>query len=232
MKIHILDSEQKKAKIEKIISFRKNLAPPESPDFFKVGQFEGDWFTDLNNFVFEESTKEAIAQPQNAWADWGTLASKNFLESKLKTLSWGYTTFNTILFQATAALPSFCAQMAQLSGLKNAICSLHRQDPGQILPWHSDSYSRFIKDVNCPPQQVSRILVFLETWKTGHFFQVGDAVVHHWQPGDIFWWPPGRNHLSCNAGLEKKLTLSITGIVTEQSICSSVFQSFDGRSYV
>jgi len=40
--------------------------------------------------------------------------------------------------------------------------------------------------------------------------------MHQWKQGDIIEIPLQMHHVTCNAGMEPKLTMTITGTVTEE----------------
>ena len=61
-------------------------------------------------------------------------------------------------------------------------------------------------------------MVFLEDWDWGHFLQVGNNVLSNWIKGDTYTWGYGMYHLSSNAGIKDKLTMQITGLVTDDSL--------------
>ena len=56
-------------------------------------------------------------------------------------------------------------------------------------------------------------MVFLTDWDWGHYFCVGNNVVHQWKAGDIITWEPHIHHCGSNAGMTPKITLNITGLV-------------------
>ena len=64
--------------------------------------------------------------------------------------------------------------------------------------------------------KITRYSLFLEDWKWGHYFLSGNSVMHQWKQGDIIELPPKMHHVTCNAGMVPKLTMTITGTVTNQ----------------
>ena len=92
-----------------------------------------------------------------------------------------------------------------------------KQYPGQFLPWHEDTYVGFRQEFNVPDDvKVTRYSIFLEDWHWGHYFAAGNNVMHQWKQGDILELKPKMHHTTCNSGLIPKLTMTITGTVTEE----------------
>ena len=73
-------------------------------------------------------------------------------------------------------------------------------------------------DKNLKGKKILRYMVFLTNWDWGHYFCVGNNVVHQWKAGDIITWDPLIHHCGSNAGMTPKITLNITGFVEKDSI--------------
>ena len=141
-------------------------------------------------------------------------------ENNTNSISWGkkdhirhgYTKDN---------LPSFCYKIAEMTGLKDYSIALFKQKPGHTNPWHFDTYYTVQKKYGVKKDElhkIKRYLVFLEDWDWGHFLQVGNNVLSNWIKGDTYTWGYGMYHLSSNAGIKDKLTMQITGLVTDDSL--------------
>jgi hypothetical protein len=94
--------------------------------------------------------------------------------------------------------------------------SYYRMATGVILPTHSDTYRRYIELFNCKLQDVTRILVMPEDWKSGHYLEIADVAYTSWKAGDYFWWTGAVPHMAANIGVEPRYTIQITGHVNEQ----------------
>lgn len=146
--------------------------------------------------------------------------NKGVLDQKLyqkqnKYAEFGYTSYNTKIWKTTNIEQKLdfewekiiCDQLP----LINAVATVTRQDPGQVLPWHQDEFfyhRKFYPDTHL---EIWRFLVFLSDWKLGHFIQANDTVYHHWQFGDTIVWQPNTMHVSANVGLDTKWTCNVTG---------------------
>lgn len=80
------------------------------------------------------------------------------------------------------------------------------------------------------PKLVRRYLIFMEDWIWGHYFLVGNSVVHQWRAGDVITWPHRMRHVSANVGLTPKLTLQVTGVYREDSAVLTRSASLAGCS--
>lgn len=129
----------------------------------------------------------------------------------------GYTQHNTQIWKTTNREPKIDfdweQDICQQLPLDHAVATLTRQDPGQVLPWHADSFYYLQAQFPQDPRPIWRFLVFMQDWKTGHVLQVGDHVHAHWQQGDTLVWPPGTLHLAANVGSEPKWTCNVTGFL-------------------
>lgn len=87
--------------------------------------------------------------------------------------------------------------------------------PGDVLPEHGDTYDRFckihdVKDI----QTIRRYIVFLEPWRSGHYFEIDGVPIVQWQAGTWVSWQGDTLHVAANIGSEMRYTLQITGTVT------------------
>ena len=93
-----------------------------------------------------------------------------------------------------------------------------RADPGYIIPWHTDHFANYSKRFGHLRTKVKRRMVFLEDWKTGHYFQLENDVYTYWRQGEYVEWSSEQAHMGANVGPEPRYTLQITGVPNESSI--------------
>lgn len=99
-----------------------------------------------------------------------------------------------------------------LLGWQDVCTSYYRMDPGTILPWHQDTYKRYIEIFKLDnPQSIYRAIVFLEDWGSGHYLEIDDEPVVKWSAGDVVTWQYDTPHLAANMGYTPRYTLQITG---------------------
>ena len=95
--------------------------------------------------------------------------------------------------------------------LKDVGCCYYRMDTNDIIPNHSDAYNVYTKKFNCKQENVHKILVFLEDWKSGHYFELDGEPFVNWKAGDYFIWNGDLEHMAANIGIKDRYTLQITG---------------------
>ena len=136
---------------------------------------------------------------------------------------WGYKKEQTKYVQIFSNdYPDIFEKFINISGLNFATSSLIKQYPGNIIPWHYDTHITFKnkikKNTKLKNKKILRYMVFLTDWDWGHYFCVGNNIVHQWRAGDIITWDPIVHHCGSNAGMTPKITLNITGLVNSNSI--------------
>ena len=95
--------------------------------------------------------------------------------------------------------------------LKNLGICYYRMETGVILPEHSDHYTTYINKFKCDINQIHRLLIFLEDWKSGHYFEVENTPITNWKMGDCYMWNGETKHMAANMGPHYRYTLQITG---------------------
>ena len=93
--------------------------------------------------------------------------------------------------------------------------SYYRMNTGTILPTHGDLYLRYVELFKLQGQEhrIRRAVVFLEDWKSGHYFEGAGLPMTQWRAGDAVEWDYDTPHMAANLGLEPRYTLQITGHV-------------------
>lgn len=112
-------------------------------------------------------------------------------------------------------IPDNLLAIANKFGLENSMVRIHVQQPGQVWNLHLDKLEKW-----CPenPNRVMRIMVQLTDWEMGHFFSYGNYTFTGWRAGDVtsFDWQ-NVPHSTANSGLSPRVTLQITGLITEKT---------------
>jgi len=89
--------------------------------------------------------------------------------------------------------------------------SYYKMGTGVILPVHGDIYKKYRQLFGCELKDIVRVVVMLEDWKSGHYFEIDDQPQLGWQAGDYFWWIGDTPHMAANIGVTKRYTLQLTG---------------------
>ena len=96
-------------------------------------------------------------------------------------------------------------------GVSDVGTSYYKMGTGVILPAHGDIYKKYRQLFGCELKDIVRVIVMLEDWKSGHYFEIDDQPQLGWQAGDYFWWIGDTPHMAANIGIEKRYTLQLTG---------------------
>lgn len=100
-------------------------------------------------------------------------------------------------------------------GWKDIGTSYYRMRTGTVLPTHGDLYVKYIALHNLQGQEhrLRRAIVFLEDWKSGHYFEGLGQALTDWVAGTVIEWPYDTPHMAANIGPSPRYTLQITGWV-------------------
>ena len=109
-------------------------------------------------------------------------------------------------------LPEFATKFHTLFDWGNTGVTIFQMNCGQALPTHQDKYIKYqkfhnISDPNC----IWRAIVFLEDWKSGHYFEIDNRPFLEWKAGDWVYWSYDTPHFAANIGSEPRYTVQITG---------------------
>jgi hypothetical protein len=204
--------ENYKKENKKLWHFKPNL---KSKDYQYIGRISTN-FTDINKLVKNNKKKHMLYVVNE------DKKYKNFkLNSRISSFKkWGYKKDQTQFYQYFSdEFPNIFKRFINFSKLDFATGSIIKQYPGNILPWHYDTHVTFkskIKDLK--NKEIIRYMIFLTDWNWGHYFAVGNSVIHQWKKGDVITWKNHMHHCGSNAGMIPKMTMNITGIVNKQSV--------------
>lgn len=120
-----------------------------------------------------------------------------------------------VISDLTWEVPATFDKIAVWFGMDNSKMRLHVQRPGQVWNLHLDKLEKWYPE---DPSRVMRVMIALNDWEPGHFFSYGNYVHTGWHAGDVttFDW---RNlpHSTANAGHGPRITLQMTGVVTDRT---------------
>ena len=95
--------------------------------------------------------------------------------------------------------------------LEDIGCCYYRMVTNEILPTHGDDYKLYREKFDCELDDINRIIIFLEDWKSGHYFEMDGEPKVNWKAGNYIVWKGGIEHMAANIGIEDRYTLQITG---------------------
>lgn len=107
--------------------------------------------------------------------------------------------------------------IAWATRLEHVGISYYRMTPGDNLPYHSDTYKKYIDIFNLQGRtaQIWRYIFFVEDWKPGHIFEIDGCPFSGWKAGDWVSWRYDVPHMAANLGHENRYTIQLTGVEIE-----------------
>ena len=173
------------------------------------------------NFVpfWQNDLDEIIASSQAA--TWRTRGNPNKPRPESELLSEEYDLERTgygadyEVSNLNWKIPQQLQRLANQFGLNDAMTRIHVQMPGQIWNLHLDKLDKWAPDA---PETVARYMIQLTDWQPGQFWSYGNYSHQGWSAGDVttFDWQ-NVPHSTANAGHEPRVTLQVTGVITEQT---------------
>lgn len=108
----------------------------------------------------------------------------------------------------------YAQQFLKIFNWKDAGAALYKMNTGDVLPVHQDHYITYqrvfnIADTGC----IWRAIVFMEDWKSGHYFEIDGEPFTNWKQGDYVVWNYDVPHMAANLGVDPRYTMQITGSV-------------------
>ena len=95
----------------------------------------------------------------------------------------------------------------------NMAWCFYRLGPGSVVPLHADHFINYMKYYQIQDKsKIARMLVFLEDWKPGHYFEADGQSFTQWKSMDYVMWSHDTPHLGGNMGNQTRYTVQITGI--------------------
>lgn len=165
-----------------------------------------------NLFEFGKISKDIIKEYKNL-----TYINKPFNDqntiNKWKSLGHNYERYTGLMRDQSQELPEWCYEVSRQLPLQNFGITLYCMTPGIIMPEHSDTFIKYreIMDLKST-DNVGRAVVFLEDWKSGHYFEISETPIVNWKKGDYVLWKNDTPHMAANLGKENRYTMQITGI--------------------
>lgn len=122
-------------------------------------------------------------------------------------------TLNGGLYSMKQPMPDYALPFFDLFDWDNVGISFYRMDTLCALPLHTDSYLTYRKMFDIEdPSVIWRCIIFLEDWKSGHYFEIDGSAFMNWRAGDYVMWNNDVPHYAGNFGLEPRYTMQITGM--------------------
>lgn len=135
--------------------------------------------------------------------------------NRWKSLGHLYVNYTGLLREEYRGVPQWCHdivdEIKKDHSVKNTSLSVYCMPPGTIMPEHQDTYPRYRQINNVKDQNdVCRFLIFLNDWKSGHYFELNRTPIVNWKMGDYYMWRGDAPHMAANLGDENRYTMQIT----------------------
>ena len=109
-------------------------------------------------------------------------------------------------------MPEYAKPFLTMFDWVNVGLNFYCQNTLNMFPVHSDQYLSYRKLWNIQDtSSIWRCIVFLEDWKSGHYFEIDNHPLVNWRRGDYVVWNFDVPHFAANIGLEPRYTMQITG---------------------
>jgi hypothetical protein len=182
---------------------------PDQDKVTSLGSLVPFWQAELDHIV-------QLAQPKT-WRTRGRGADRpaeEYDQEDYDLEQFGYGK-DHVVADLTWDVPAIFEKLVLWFGMDNCKMRLHVQQPGQVWNLHLDKLEKWNPD---DPSKVMRVMVALNDWEPGHFFSYGNYVHAGWRAGDVhtFDWQ-NIPHSTANAGHGPRITLQITGVVTDRT---------------
>lgn len=129
--------------------------------------------------------------------------------------SLGYThnKFTGEMYNSTNPMPLWTELIAKKIGLFNCGFVFYRMKTGVIMPTHVDHFDTYCQVFSVDRTAVTRAIVFLEDWQSGHYFEIDNTAITDYRAGDYVRWSCDVPHFAANIGVSPRYTLQITGVL-------------------
>ena len=120
--------------------------------------------------------------------------------------------FTGVMYDNKNPMPKWVNTLENAFGMFKQTYTFYKMETLEIMPVHSDHYRTYCRLNNAEPKDVWRVILMLEDWKPGHYFELDGVGYTNWKAGDWFKWRGDTPHAAANIGIEPRYTLQITGL--------------------
>ena len=168
-----------------------------------------------NSFDFGKISTDIIKEYKNL-----TYINKPFNDrdtiERWKSLGHNYEKYTGLMRDQSQQLPDWCFNVLEQIPLQNSLITLYCMTPGTIMPEHSDAFVKYREILSLKEtDNVGRAVIFLEDWKSGHYFEIDETPIVDWKKGEYVLWKNDTPHMAANLGKENRYTMQVTGIYND-----------------
>lgn len=177
-----------------------------------LGHLKPVWSSDLDDIV--KNSKPATWETRGYKGQGNDIPQKDLAAEEYDLERVGADP-KMIITHLSWQLPQSLQNIVDQFGLADCMARIHVQRPGEVWNLHIDKLQKW-----CPedPSRVGRYFIQLTDWQPGQFWEYGNYHWNQWRAGDVstFDWA-NIPHCTANAGHHLRLTLQLTGIITDQT---------------
>jgi len=203
--------------------FKTDVIDPRYDCVQGIGRFVGDWSQELE--AAEVSATEVnLANRRYAYTQKKfPRAGEQVDHDEVKEIKGEHNDIINIggdkdrtIFRTEHDLSPTFQRMVDMIGFDQPESRIHVQYPTECFIGHIDRFHWNYPEAD--PHNMMRIQIMLKDWQQGHFFQFGNFPYQQWRGGDIttFEWRHVP-HYTANCGFSNRVTLFITGIITNKT---------------
>jgi hypothetical protein len=185
---------------------------PQVDTIINLGRIVGDFSEDVKLAV--ERAKPATWETRGYKGE-GVLPPREDLIAEEYDLQKIGMDTKSIITHINWKLSPQLKNISDLFALEDCMERIHVQMPGEVWNLHIDKLQKWAPE---EPWRVMRIMIALNDWEPGHFWSYGNYIHKQWRAGDVttFDWQ-NLPHCTANAGHNPRVTLQLTGVVTEKT---------------
>lgn len=166
-------------------------------DRIELGHLNRYWDQDFKELTY---VKQPVTQEEID--DWNNLG---YDQKNVKS-------FTGSLYDSRNVMPDWTKNLEFIFGLYNQTYTIYRMETLEIMPVHRDHFRTYCRLNDVTPDRVYRVILMLEDWKPGHYFEMDGVGYVNWKAGDWFKWRGDVPHSAANIGSEPRYTMQITGM--------------------
>jgi hypothetical protein len=138
--------------------------------------------------------------------------AKNEEIERWRYMGYSHKSFTGSMYGGKNLMPNWVWEISNSLELYKPGFVFYRMKTGDIMPTHVDHFEKYCEIFEVERWQVKRAVVFLEDWKIGHYFDIGEKAIVNYKAGKYVIWDCDEPHFAANIGTEPRYTLQITGI--------------------
>ena len=164
------------------------------------------WYRGKVNPYWDDSYKKFnyVNQP---------ITNKELIE--WERMGYTHTSVTGKMYDSTNPMPKWVEEVANEIGLTKCGYVFYNMKTLDIMPVHVDHFNRYCEVFNVERKNVWRAIVFLEDWKSGHYFEIDGTPIIDYRKGDFILWSCDTPHSASNIGIQNRYTLQITGLLDQ-----------------